>query len=426
MEEERQWRESLLNAVKALANVPIITASMLREAWPYETFASPPRSSAPLPLVLCQAMPTGSRGPVRTLADMSLGIAMKHSIQNADTTELEKMLWLPGKAVRVKTLLHALRPFPNSALRLLSIALKELKETSRVDLTGFQVSGTQIATSLYDMDDTYSVDLSDNTVIVADDIIDIVAAAPSVRRIVLMGCPSVDGARLLELVRCQPTRFRTVEGILHPAFCSLEKPGAYPSAFSCASSRVSYSVSTSCVSIPFFTAAQVVQAITDVIPWQDGLKSDRMRDASYHAQEVAFAAFHSGTRQHGQSRRERTVMTVPLESSWLPPLRSKSLWTFIWKMSENNDRRNAEAHKWWGFVHITRREPQETDGDPVEMTIYDLQGFLQCMAQEGRPMPSDEAVAKLEKILYLKDEDTGEYCCPLMKQEHLSEIKLEP
>ena len=53
----------------------------------------------------------------------------------------------------------------------------------------------------------------------------------------------------------------------------------------------------------------------------------------------------------------------------------------------------------------------------------DLQGFLQCMAQEGRPMPSDEAVVKLEKILYLKDEETGEYCCPLMKQEHLSEIK---
>ena len=421
IEKERQWRNSLLNAVEELANVPIIPASTLREAWPYDEFASPPRSPVPLPSVPSQATPNGPHGAVLALADMSLDIAVKHSILSANTTDIEKVLWLPGKAAGVKALLHALEPFPSSALHLLSIALKELKETSHIDLTGFHLRGAQVATILSTMDDPCSVDLSDNTVIVADEILDLIAASSSIRRIVLMGCSSVDGGRLLELVRSQPTRFRSVEGILHPAFCSLGKPVAYPSAFSCASWMVDHSVSRDCVSIPFFTAAQVVQAIADVIPWRDGLKSDRMRK-SYYMSSALYAAFQSGTRRPGQSTRERTVMTVPRQSSRLS-LVQKSLWTFIWKMPGHYGSGKAVVAKWWGFVHITRQEPQETDGDPVEMTIYDLQGFLQCMAQEGRPMPSDEAVVKLEKILYLKDEETGEYCCPLMKQEHLSEIK---
>ena len=51
--------------------------------------------------------------------------------------------------------------------------------------------------------------------------------------------------------------------------------------------------------------------------------------------------------------------------------------------------------------------------------VYDLQG---CMAKEGRPMPSDEAVQELERILYLRDDDGDQYSCPLMTQEAVSRI----
>ena len=37
-------------------------------------------------------------------------------------------------------------------------------------------------------------------------------------------------------------------------------------------------------------------------------------------------------------------------------------------------------------------------------------------------MPSDEAVQELERILYLRDEDGDQYCCPFMTQEAVSRI----
>ncbi|KAL1945472.1 hypothetical protein VTO73DRAFT_2323 [Trametes versicolor] len=51
-------------------------------------------------------------------------------------------------------------------------------------------------------------------------------------------------------------------------------------------------------------------------------------------------------------------------------------------------------------------------------TVYDLRGFLRCMADEGRTLPDGEAVERLERILNMRDPVTSEtLICDLMAQD---------
>ncbi len=50
-------------------------------------------------------------------------------------------------------------------------------------------------------------------------------------------------------------------------------------------------------------------------------------------------------------------------------------------------------------------------------TVYNLRGFLRCMAAEGRQLPDAEAIEHLEHILDTRDAATGGLVCELMAQE---------
>lgn len=69
-------------------------------------------------------------------------------------------------------------------------------------------------------------------------------------------------------------------------------------------------------------------------------------------------------------------------------------------------------------------KPPEVDptSDPRNKrrgTVYDLRGFLRCMAEEGRPSPPEEHVAKLEAVLYSRHQFNGALVCPLMQDEDI-------
>ena len=76
----------------------------------------------------------------------------------------------------------------------------------------------------------------------------------------------------------------------------------------------------------------------------------------------------------------------------------------------------------WGFVRHNLPLPQASDADAFERgskygmraagEVYDLHGFLRCMADEGRPCPSPDLAAKLEALLYAKAEGEGTLICP--------------
>ncbi|TFK85060.1 hypothetical protein K466DRAFT_588397 [Polyporus arcularius HHB13444] len=138
-------------------------------------------------------------------------------------------------------------------------------------------------------------------------------------------------------------------------------------------------------------------------------------------------------REPGQTVNERTIMSVPHQTPRIPR-GQKELWTFVRNLPQYTHWHDGDK-RGWGFVRYRSGDrsagTMDVTGSAVEEghhpilgvgTVYNLEGFLKCMEEEGRPTPSDEAVEKLEKILYMKDERTGEYFCPLMKPEALSEL----
>lgn len=403
----------------SLKGVPILTANLLREAWPC--------------MSVKESRLTTKEGEenwraeiddekLSSLTDTTLRVAVKHSIESGDTTELEKILWLPGKASLVKAVLRSSESITQGAVHLLSVALAELKEKTWVDLSGFQLSGPQVVDVLSALDEVESLDLSYNNVVAAEDIPNILAAVPTVRRLTLMGCPSVEDARLLELVQTQPAAFRDLEGILHPTFLTIRKPEPYPAAFTYVT--VGYSGKIACASIPFFTPAQVVQALTDVVPWRSGYTEMNIMKTGIPL--TGCAAFHGGARRPGQSFSERTVVSVPLLTPKIPRAQ-KELWTFY--AAQKDTVIGSEAVLGWGFIRYVPEDSSES-GDTAPIwtchsrrgldrplgyrgTVYDLQGFLEHMRAERRPMPTDEAVQKLQEILFMESEK-GKYICPYM------------
>ncbi|KAI0741094.1 hypothetical protein C8Q76DRAFT_710087 [Earliella scabrosa] len=81
-------------------------------------------------------------------------------------------------------------------------------------------------------------------------------APPDLRRVIMMEGLSLDGNRLVEIVRQHPHFFRRLEGLLHPSFLTIWKPEGFPIAFTC-----TYFDQTrlSSVALPFFTPNQVSQ-----------------------------------------------------------------------------------------------------------------------------------------------------------------------
>ena len=214
-----------------------------------------------------------------SLADLTLDVAVKHSLDINNASDLERFIWLPGKVAELKRILRDLSPFPDSGIQLLVCVLSELKESTRVDLSTFQLSGTQLAEILSSCGEITFLDASFNSILATDDIPKVLKVAPTLRRLVIMGCPSVSDAHILALVQNEPSRFKSLEGILHPAFLTIEKPDPYPTAFTFVNVRDTGNLA--CASMSFFTPAQVVQALIDVLPRGDAKQTVVLRTQLY-------------------------------------------------------------------------------------------------------------------------------------------------
>ncbi|PIL36657.1 hypothetical protein GSI_00346 [Ganoderma sinense ZZ0214-1] len=427
-------KRRLLQAVQALDGVPIIRADQLREAWPKVRFRDAASTATVVPEV---DIPLG---PL-SLTDLTLDVAVKHALDTEDTSDLERLIWLPAKAGEIKQILRDLSPFPDSGTQLLTRVLSELKEETRVDLSAFQLSGAQLVQVVSGYSEIAFLNVSFNSILISDDIPKLLEVIPTLRRLVVMGCSSVLDAHILSLVQNEPSRFKSLEGLLHPAFLTIEKPEPYPTAFTFVNFRGSGNLA--CASMPFFTPAQVVQALIDVLPWRDAKSNRDIMDASLPL--VGCSAFHGGARAPDEKFSQRAVVSVPFLSPRIPRGQT-DFWVFV--ASRPSKFSFGMTKPMWGFVHFTRSEDEpataaaspasSTDNEnaptptrrrtparPLECSgqLYDLRGFLECMESEGRPMPSDAAVKELERILYKKHRKTGEFYCPFMTKEDAHEIE---
>ncbi|KAL1938548.1 hypothetical protein VTO73DRAFT_11571 [Trametes versicolor] len=364
-----------------------------------------------------------------------LELLAKIDVNNASDQEQVALI---SATEDIRANLRQLSPFPEDYLDSL-LKLMAITGDHFADLSGYDLSAAQIirfASRCLGMD---SLDISQNPHIVLSDIPAIVIAAPHLRRLNVCGCDAIDGQALLDLVRTQPSLFLTVEAIIHPAFLTIVKPPDFPIAFTfmCACEQ-----DISGVALPLFTPTQVLQALCHILPpvWYSGdsqyerlgfqqfLFSPNMiipGSLSLSSSMLTFAILSSGSRRPGQSWSDRAVVGVPLHPYPAVSARPEGSWAFYLDSSHTS----ISGDTTWTFIHYAP-DADSSDTEPVHADngdlllpdpggkafrigpgcvdprfkrrgkAYDLRGFLRCMAEEGRPLPPEELVAQLERLLY--------------------------
>lgn len=170
-------------------------------------------------------------------------------------------------------------------------------------------------------------------------------------------------------------------------------------------------------SLPFFTPSRVVQALIDIL--------EPLCSRYGGAQEVLqttlamYAAFGS-ERAYGERWSARRTVIVPQLS--LAALNGEG-WAFGMKMHGYYGTGGDAGYAFFRVVvppptpaqedvDVDKKQGGDEDGKVTNKTsapaavapapsyeIYDLPGFLEKMAEEGRPAPPEEAVKKLQDVL---------------------------
>ncbi|KAJ7781350.1 hypothetical protein B0H16DRAFT_617226 [Mycena metata] len=372
----KETEEDVQKRIDALSGERLMTLDMLAEAWPHEY------SAAPNPTKDTAA--SNSSTAVPSLADLTLRPAVEHAIKVGETEELEGLVWMPGKADHMKSVLRSQVSFPDSGLSLLAKVLEhEAGSTSNtIDLSGLALSDSQIHSLLPSTgaDKIELLNLSHNPNFTVDILRTALTLYPKLRRLVLLST-AISDEQIHQLLVDEPKLFYSIEELVHPAFLSWQNDVCYPVSFAYVGIHGYGVPSSACLAT--FTPASVVQSLTDLLSPLAELGEYEMYGllGTSLAPQVAFA---SGVRGEGESWQDRRVHCFPAFNN--APFSGKG-WLFVgqWEtMSQSGCR--------YGFVQ-TDLEP-----DPPRATIYDLAGFLKEMAAEGRPPAAESAVNKLEKI----------------------------
>ncbi|KAH9889310.1 hypothetical protein C8Q73DRAFT_667827 [Cubamyces lactineus] len=183
------------------------------------------------------------------------------------------------------------------------------------------------------------------------------------------------------------------------------------------------------------------------------------------ANMLIHATFSCAARKPGELWSERWIVSMPLQDMINLPQNQGEIsgtWTFCFDWDHRRKGRSDPGRNCWGFVYyevlnnspgFIERTGAPEDGpsctsfgsvdlpesaDPSVKTamfgweilpdakVYDLRGFLRCMADEGRPVPDEVAVRELERILDTRDPVSGELVCPLLGQDEVPDMQLFP
>ncbi|KAH9921523.1 uncharacterized protein BXZ73DRAFT_104409 [Epithele typhae] len=356
-----------------------------------------------------------SRHPVPTrILTLPASLIARQAVETGCLDDLVQLSRLPEGALQVRSAIGGFMHYPDNAMDLLEEVLREThrKHRSFIDLSDIQLSLEQILQVLSGWDAEVNwLNLSGNTVISVGDIIPILAAVPRIRLLHLVGCSSVEDVPLLALLQNYPPELRCLEGIIHPALLKIErmqppdmKP--FPSAFTFVHFHEGYSYYLSDVdrrveahstysSLALFTPAQIIQSISDVLPslTHDARSSEKHIVTPEATVFFGCAALHGCTRELDQPWRMRTVASIPFTTSGVP--RDANV---LWAEGRGAGRREEDV------------DNTATDRDGIqiplavvyEAEVHHLQGFLESMAQEGRPMPTQAVVERLQGMLDVK------------------------
>lgn len=427
------------SCVSNLSGIRTITLDILAETWPLD-FAEDVSEAWSLKSSqrsLDFAKQSVSRLP--TLGDLSIKPALLHSIRDSRDAidEFVDVAILTRKDSRLNPLLRGLCPFPNNAIYvLLRLIKKAQKPAISLDLSDFYLSEEQVLRIVSTCDGLQSLNLSFNPHITVSTIREVLMTAPAIRRLVIMGCPSIDTAQLHGMMRKEAYLLNRVEALIHPSLMpSPEKTfESIPVSFSVITFRGNRCKFEGC-SLPLFTPGGVVQSfksLADILlrrvwsHWSIGM--------------VAQAAFSCMTRQPEERWNERSVIAHTTLS--LDILRvAQPGWALV--LESRGSAMQADATVHWTFMRVRRpfdfaarrSTPSETQAMPAverekvgelldgAFEMHDLDGFLVATANEIRPPACADDVEELRAVLYGNSRARKRF--PVMKKEEVQRMQTE-
>jgi hypothetical protein len=409
-EDIRFTEESVLETIAMLKGQTVMTWDMLVEAWPAEY---EPSAQKALQLGKASSNPTApTTTAIPTLAVLSFGPAIKNALLNGDTTDIEGLIWMPGKEDVIKRVLQEQSPFPDAGLNLLvKVSEKKTRNEPVLDLSDLHLSSDQIIKLAMDIKGFEVLNLSRNTSITVQIIHDILSTFPQVKRIVLLGCTAISDADLYHLVSTEPKLFYHIEAIIHPAFLHAKNEAPYKSSFTYIGLLPGYNL-VSAFSLPFVTPFFIVQALIDIL---GPLTSENVIGISAFLQQpmAAQSALAGLPRNEGQTWNQRSVAMLPLPS--LKAFDGEG-WTFA--LNHRAFFMDPNLESFYGFLRFRAVPPevQAVEGKNKDKEtlvkepsipsceLHNLSSFLNEMMLEGRPVPPAHAVSKLEKIIKTLEE----------------------
>lgn len=431
--EPPHWTEKLAqDSIAALEGEKVMTLAMLAEAWPSEYEQKLKKLEQER--VAEDASVSGAAAPssnvadsvdsvlVPSLTELTLKPALDHALETGDTQELEKIIWMPGRASAVRSALLSRNEesFSDAGMSLLAeIALESKSDT--LDLSGFNLSVQQITDIVSKMETPVRIlKLSGNKLITDKSVSDILGAIPTMRRLWLLDT-NIGSEDLLTLLVEQPKLFYGIETIVHDLFMHMYSRSPYPTAFSFS---LWSSQAKTRFSLPFFTPSSILQCLTDALSgYAAGNRYDTTFSQSAMVPHIALAS----VRDEGQEWNERFVHLIPPNS---PYTFGGEGWGFVFAYSMSAKLRYTFVNTRFEDIEVPKTKTEDTDEEEKEATetetkteaneeketrsvarfsIYDLESFLKAMKEDGRPEPSKGVLEKFSGILKKMEEGGGTF-----------------
>ena len=391
------------DVIAKLQDVKLIDLEMLAEAWPAEY--DPDGKLKGTANIVTGPVTDDVCSPFNPRVSPAY---LASAIERGATRDFEARVWMPGGASAIKAALRLLSPFPDAGMELLMKVME--KEVSgpdaELDLTGLSLSSAQLEKLVSPMKEVSVVNLSHMPTLDIDGVCTVLAKFPRLKRLNLLGSPSISADSIYSLLHTRYHLFNHLESLIHPSLLGELKDAAdccpYCNAFSFIGVNP-YTRRLKACSLPFFTPSRVIQALIDTLqPLCSGHDSESFLETSFPIQ----AAF-SSVRAPGQKWSERDTVIIPQLS--LRALKGEG-WTFAMNSSYSNSSFAFLRFKSQSPVASGKEQPEAegkekgatlapNENDAVGWEIHDLASFVNQLVLDGKPRPPDDLVNNLQDTL---------------------------
>lgn len=311
-QQEASSRHACEEILANLQGMKLVDLRVLAEAWPGEY------SENNIGDMDAPAEEEQDVSILPSLASLTIGPATMYAVDIGETTDIERMVWLPGKCVEIKAALRKLSPFPETGMMLLAnVVGNELeKDRTHLDLSGISLSSVQIETliSRVDQELVDSVNLSHISTATIQNICTILTKFRRLKSLVLIGCPTISSRDINDsLVDMEPHLFTYLEALIHPFLLNVLNDKSDTCSYRDTFSSIGiHNFAFRGCSLLFFTPSSVIRALIDFLQPLREVENQPFRSYSFLRTSLPLHAAFSSHCAPNQCWSERSTVIPQL------------------------------------------------------------------------------------------------------------------